>query len=249
MTRYFILLLVLGLMWGCATSNSDSARRAALHLQLGTAHLNSGNFPAAMAELLKAEKLDSSNPIIQNNLGFAFYVRNKFKEAEEHFAKAVRSKPEYTEARNNLGRVLIDLERYDEAIRELNISVNDLTYSAPEKSLSNLGLAYLKKNDYAHAQENFIKALQIQDKACTTITYYGQSLFGQKKYAAAAETFDRAISSCKKENFDEPYYFSGLSYMRASKREQAVARLEELMQLFPESSYHAKAQTLLEILK
>ena len=40
---------------------------ARLHLQIGTSQLESGNYPQAIEELLKAEKLDSSDPVIQNN--------------------------------------------------------------------------------------------------------------------------------------------------------------------------------------
>ncbi len=250
MIRFLLLFCLLLLGTSCSTfDKNDNAHRAALHLQLGTSHLATGNYPGAMTELLRAEKLDPENPIVQNNLGLAYYVRNRFVEAEKHCRRAVELKSDYTEARNNLGRVLVELKKYDEAIRELKISVNDLTFVSPEKSYASLGLAYLKKNDFAQAQFNLAKSLEIQKQSCQNMTYYGQSLLGLKKYDSAAEAFDQAITICKTDKFDEPYYLSGLSYMRARQPERAIARLEEMMQLFPKSAYVAKAQTLLEILK
>lgn len=249
MIRLLTIIATVLLCAACATNNEENERRALLHLQAGTASLTSGNYPNAMAELLKAEEMLPDNPVIQNNLGLAFFVRGKIKEAEEHFRKAVKLQPKYTEARNNLGRALIELGKLNEAVKELKIAADDLTYPTPEKSFSNLGLAYFKKRDYAKASEYFTKTLQIQENSCVTMNYYGQTLYEQKKYVSAAESFDRAIAICKKEKFDEPYYFAGLSYMKAGQREQSVARLEELLQLFPKTAYQAKAQTLLEILR
>lgn len=249
MTRVLTIGLTLLLCASCATNNEDSQRKALLHLQAGTHFLSTGNYPGAMNELLQAQELEPRNPTIQNNLGLAFYVRGKFNEAEEHFRKAVSYQQKYTEARNNLGRTLIELGKLNEAIKELTIATNDLTYPTPEKSYSNLGLAYFRKRDYVTASTNFAKSLQMQANSCNTMNYYGQTLFEQKKYVPAAESFDRAITICKKDNFDEPYYFAGLSYMKAGQREQSVARLEQLLQQFPKTAYQAKAQTLLDILR
>jgi len=249
MIRLLTIIGILLLCAACATTNEENERRGLLHLQAGTSSLSTGDYPNAMAELLKAEEMLPNNPVVQNNLGLAFFVRGKIKEAEEHFRKAVRELPKYTEARNNLGRALTELGKLNEAIKELKIAADDLTYPTPEKSYSNLGLAYFKKRDFVKASEYFTKALQIQENSCSAMNFYGQTLYEQKKYTSAAESFDRAITICKKEKFDEPYYFAGLSYMKAGQREQSVARLEELLQLFPKTAYQAKAQTLLEILK
>lgn len=240
---------ILLLCAACATNNEDQERRGLLHLQAGTNSLSTGKYPEAMAELLKAEEMIPNNPVVQNNLGLAYFVRGKLKESEDHFRKACNLQAKYTEARNNLGRALIEQGKYNEAIKELKIATDDLTYPTPEKSFSNLGLAYFKKRDFTKASEYLTKALQMQENSCSTMNVYGQTLFEQKKYISAAESFDRAIAICKKEKFDEPYYFAGLSYMKAGQREQSVARLEQLLQLFPKTAYQAKAQTLLEILR
>lgn len=249
MIRLLIISLLSLWLAACATNNEENQRRALLHLQSGSNFLSTGNYPGAMSELLEAEKLAPNNPVIQNNLGLAFFVRNRHKEAEEHFRKALSLQSKYTEARNNLGRVLIEQGKINEAIKELKIAIDDLTYPTPEKSYGNLGLAYFKKRDFTAAALNLSKSLQLQENSCLTMNYYGQTLFEQKKFIPAAEAFDRAIVICKKDNFDEPYYFAGLSYMKAGQREQSVARIEQLLQLFPKTAYQAKAQTLLEILK
>ena len=75
---------------GCASQKvKDRETRAQLHMQMGTSHLQQGNYPLALKELLNAEELDPDNPHIQNNLALAYFVRNKLNKAEEHFRKAL----------------------------------------------------------------------------------------------------------------------------------------------------------------
>lgn len=234
---------------GCTTPNPDEKKRAQLHLEMGTNYLGSGNYPAAMAELLKAEKFDANNPVIQNNLGLAFYVRQRFRDAEERFEKALRLEPKYTDARNNLARALMDQKKYGPAIEQLNIAAEDLTYPQPEKTFANLGLAYFEQKNFAKAKDNYFKALQLQRENCDYMNAYARTLFELKNYESAAESFDRSIRLCKSRGGDEPTYYSALSYMRLGNREQAVARLEEFKEAYPDSPFRSKVNTLIEMLK
>src|SRR5689334_17865591 len=138
MKRLFMGIFCFTLL-NCVSSNRVDRERATLHLQIGTGYLQSGQYPLAMSELMKAQELDPKNPLIQNNLGLAFYVRGRLKQAEEHFREAIKLEPKYSDAKNNLGRVLIDSQHYEEAVRVLHEVEGDLTYPNPEKTLSNLG--------------------------------------------------------------------------------------------------------------
>src|ERR1035437_3209622 len=113
---------------GCATASKGDHERAMLHLQIGTGYLSSGNYPLAMSELLKAESMDPKNPLILNNLGLAFYVRGKLKQAEEKFRAAIHSEGGFSDAKNNLARVLIDTGRPGDAVKVLREVEADLTY-------------------------------------------------------------------------------------------------------------------------
>jgi len=149
------LLAFLAFIISCTSASKDNSKesRALLYLQLGTQHLLKGNYPQALRELLEAEKLDPNEPTIQNNLGLAYLVREKFDEAETHFKKALKQKNDYTDARNNLGRLYVDVGLYKKAIAELETAAADLTYEAPEKSWANLGQAYFADNQYAKAKK------------------------------------------------------------------------------------------------
>jgi type IV pilus assembly protein PilF len=220
-----------------------------LQLQVGTQQLQNGNYPAAMASLLKAEQLDPSNPMIQNNLGLAYFVRDHFEEAEKHFEKAISLKRDYTDAKNNAGRTLIELNKYDEALKMLSEAEKDLTYPTPEKPLTNIGIVYFKTERFDLAKKYFAKALAIQRDNCVAYNYYGRSLYELKQFAAASDALDRAVGFCQPMQFDEPQYYSALAHFQAGDREKAEARLEQLIKIYPQGKYKDKSKAMLETMR
>jgi type IV pilus assembly protein PilF len=246
--RLFAVILITSFISACATTNKGDRDRAMLHLQIGTGYLSSGQYPMAMSELLKAEQLDPKNPTILNNLGLAFFVRGKTKQAEEKFREAVRLDPKFSDAKNNLGRVLIDTNRSAEAIKVLREVEGDLTYQFQEKTFSNLGMAYFNLGNYKKADDYLSRSLEIRRQSCTTADFYGRTLLEMKHLVQAAQVLDQAIEYCRSERFEEPIYFSAMSYFSLGEKEKTRARLEELLKDYPKSKYVAKAKGMLELL-
>jgi Tfp pilus assembly protein PilF len=235
---------------GCASSKAKD--EAALHARIGTALLQQGHYPDALRELLVAEKLDSRNALIQNNLGLAYFLREKYKLSAEHIARAIDLDPKYSEARNNYGRVLIELGRYDDAIAQLRIVLADLTYNDPAKALVNLGLAQFRKGDFQQARSTFAKAIQTNRDNCLAQTLYGRSLFEMGQFSQAANALDNANIVCHSNNqpgFDEPQYFSGLAYYKLGNTSSAVSRMEDVVKFYPDGKYAKKAEDLLKLMK
>lgn len=247
--KNFALGLFLISLVSCVTGQKKDRERAMLHMQIGTGYLTKGQYPAAMAELLKAKELDPENPLILNNLGLAFYIRGKTKAAEENFRKAIKVAPKFSEAKNNLGRALIDLGRTSEAITTLQEAEGDLTYEYPEKTLSNLGMAYFTEGQYKKAEEYLARSLQIRRESCITSNFYGRTLLEMKRVPQSAQVLDQAIEFCRAARFEEPIYFSAMSYFTLGEKEKSRARLEELLKDYPKSKYVTKAQGMLELLE
>jgi tetratricopeptide (TPR) repeat protein len=76
-----------------------------------------------------------------------------------HYQYLRKVKPNDFEVRYMLGNAYLDLQRYDEAIREYLISVR-LNDSQP-KVYNNLGIAFYNKGDVINARQSFIKASMI----------------------------------------------------------------------------------------
>jgi type IV pilus assembly protein PilF len=239
--------LLMCLTIGCA-NNELRKEQAQLHMQIGTGYLNQGKNPQALIELLKAEELDPEDASIQNSLGLAYYFRKEYPLSETHFLKAIKFFPKYTDARNNLGRLYTDLGRFDEAIGQLKFASRDLTYTLPERIFLNLGIVYLRKNDFDRALNNFKKSMESNTRFCPAYNYYGQTLFQQAKYSEAIESFDHALALCNN-NYDEAHYYSAISYYKAGQTEKAIARLEEVEKRYPDSEYARKAKEMIKTIQ
>lgn len=245
MRNLLVLASALFFFTGCGTFRNSEKESAALQLRVGTSQLQSGAYPQALATLLQAESLDSENAVIQNNLGLAYFVREKYQLAEKHFRRSLEITSEYSDARNNLGRVLIEQGRYQEALNELTKVTQDLTYTTPEKPMLNLGIAHFQMKNFSNAQFYFTKTLDLQRDNCLAQSYLGRTLFEQKQFPKAAEQLDRAVGFCQRSQFDEPHYYSALSYYQAGNKSKAVARLEEMTKLYPSGKYLEKARSML----
>lgn len=241
-------LMVLALV-SCATTSTKDRELAKYRLRIGTAYLETGDYPAALRELLLAEKLDPKNEMIQNNLGLTYFFRERYDLAAEHLKRAVELKPTFTEARNNYARVLIEQAKYEEALKELKTVLDDLTYSDPAKAWVNVGLAYFNKGDFAQAKNALATAIQIDRNHCLGQTLYGRSLLELGELTAAARALDNAVVVCRPSKFDEPHYYSGLTYYKLGKTSAAIARLEEVIKLYPQGQYAKKAESMLKLMK
>lgn len=247
--RVALLLLILAIiLGGCASPTKDKKERAQLYLQIGTGYLSKGNYPLAMSELLRAEELDPTNPMILNNLGLVYYLRGRTKQAENKFREAVRMEARFSDAKNNLARTLMDQKRYPEALKLLHEVEGDLTYTAPEKTFSNLGMAYFEQGKYDKAEGYLARSIEIRRQNCATANYYGRTLLEMKKIKESAQILDQAIEYCRPAKFEEPIYFSAMSYFTLGEKEKSRARLEELLKEYPKSKFVAKAKGMLELL-
>jgi Tfp pilus assembly protein PilF len=245
--RYIIIMVAM--LTGCSSLHKEDKERAALHLQIGTGYLGQGMYPQAMTELLKAEQMDPKNPLILNNLGLAFYVRGKFKQAESKFRAAVSSDRKYSDAKNNLARVLIEQKNLNEALKWLKEVEGDLTYAYPDKTFANFGMAYFDLGQFKKAEEYLLRSLEIRRQNCVTSNYYGRTLLELKRLEQSAQVLDQAVEFCRQSHFEEPLYFSAMSYYSLGEKEKTRARLEELLKDYPKSKYVAKAKGMLELLE
>ena len=243
------LFLISSQLVSCITGANQNKQRASLYLQMGVGHLSNGNTPAAFRELLKAEELDNENPIVKNNLGMAYFLKGKLDTSEKKFREAIRLQKKYSDARNNLGRVLIERGKYNEAIKELQIVEDDLTYEAPEKVFSNMGMAYFHLGNFNRAETYLVKSLDLRRDSCVTANLYGRTLLEQKKYSQSAEILDKAIEYCREAQFEEPIFYSAMSYYSLGETEKSRARIDELLKDYPKSKYFAKAKGMLELLQ
>lgn len=87
--------------------------RSFAHLKLGNTYNRLGRHEAAVASFLEAEKSRPNDPVLYNNLAFAYGKLGKTREQIAALRRAVTLRPRYATARLNLGTAL--LKRGDRA--------------------------------------------------------------------------------------------------------------------------------------
>ena len=234
---------------GCQSFSEKDRAAADLHLQIGATHFEKGNFPYALKELLLAESLDPKNPLVQNNLGLVYFVREKYPESAKHFQRAVEIRSDFSEARNNLGRTYIELKDYSAAEKQLLIVLGDLTYPGTDRAQTNFGILKFHQKKYAEAKSSLNEAIKMNKENCLAHNFLGRTLFEEANYSAASEALDRAIRFCQKNLFDEPHYYSALSWYRGGDKSRALTRLKEVVALYPDGKYRDKARSMIEIIE
>lgn len=218
-------------------------------MDLGVKHLSAGVKQDALGAFLKAEKLDPNNKEIQNYLGICYLLFKKFAIANKHFHSALSIDSDYTEARNNLARTLIEQGEEEKARKELQIVFADLTYKNISAANMNLGYSYFKQQRYRDGLPYLEKSLRENKNSCFAMTLYARSYFEIKDYKRALPLFDLAMPMCQKINFDEAHYYAAIAYFKAGQRTKGIALMNETILLYNQGDYEKKSREMLELMK
>lgn len=192
--RKVLVFIACAALVGCASSSPDMKKEAAARMQMGVTYLEQRNLPSAMRELVKASELDPDNPEIDMALGLAYQARGDQGKSEEHFRNAIRKKPDYAEAHNNLGIVLSNLGRGEEAIREFEAAASNVMYPTPERAYYNMGEEHRRRNNFAKAEEAYRRAISLNDRYVDAYLRLALLQGDGGRSADAARTLEACVS-------------------------------------------------------
>lgn len=124
----------------------------AIHL-LGLVEKSDGNLEEAIKLLKRAAHLDPTDPEVANN--FALLARDSAQPelAESEFRRAIKLRPDFMEAKTALGRLLIDTEKWQDALAVYESLMQSVPHSVPVRY--GLGTAKLGAGDAEHAEALF----------------------------------------------------------------------------------------------
>ena len=197
--RYSFLLpfLLLPMIAACAGDKVIDKKKVEALQQLGMAHAAEGNLRKGLAKLLEAVKLDPDNAELNHQTAVVLRNLGEYKLSLKYFNRALAIKPEYPEARNNLGTLYLMMGEWDKAIVCFKEAVSDILYNSPQFAYNNMGYAYFKKGDYDKAIENYKRALR--SSPSYTLCYANLAL----AYEAKGE-FNEAVAAYEKRIFYFP---------------------------------------------
>jgi len=120
-------------------------------------------------------------------------------EAERAVRRAIEAKPDFREAKNTLGVVLIQAKKYDEAIAVLEPLANDILYQTPWVAWGNLGQAQLEKGRPDQAIAALRRSIAAEPRFCVGNFRLGLAFEKKGDLAAAREAFSRAVETNRPE--------------------------------------------------
>jgi Tfp pilus assembly protein PilF len=144
----------------------------------------------------------------------------RLEEAREAYLKALQYKNPFSEARTNLGTLYMDQNRYDDAIHEYEIALNDLLNRSPFIAQANMGWAYFKKGEPKKALEHLNQALSINPKFCMAHLQLGEMFEAQGNVDDACRAFGKYKESCP--DAADAYQREGVCLAKQGKKDEAL---------------------------
>ncbi len=115
--------------------------------------------------------------------------------AEKFVRIAIDAKPDFREAKNTLGVILVHRKKYDEAITVLKSLAGDILYQTPENAWGNLGWAYLESGRVPQAIDALSRSVAAQPEFCVGNYRLGLAYERKKDFRAAREALTRALET------------------------------------------------------
>lgn len=256
-----------GLVWlaaclaiGCATtsgSTTPDGERSEREFELAAALRDEGQTASAIEHLHIALDLNPNNAEAHLLLGFIQMERRDYDKAEEKLRTAIKllekqphGSSTLAEARNIYGLCLMELDRYDDAAVVLRESATDELNTAPHLAWGNLALAQLQLGEYPEVVKSTMEAVRLQPRFCVGFYTMAQAFWHMQQLQDAEQALDSAINAdptCASSlQLQGAWRLRGEVRARLGHRRDAVADLEECVELDPYSNDGRMCQSLLE---
>jgi type IV pilus assembly protein PilF len=172
-------------------------------------------------------------------------------EAERHARKSVELKPDFREARNTLGVVLIHHSKAAEAVKVLQPLTNDILYQTPENAWGNLGWAYLELGKLPEAVEALRRSIAAQPLFCVGNLRLGLAYERSNEVALARDAFTQALETqapgCNA--LQDAFAGRARTHMKTGQLDAARTDLERCLELSKKTAAGKECNSLLGKLK
>ena len=250
-----VLLVSVFVGLGCATKQAKMEkghewRQARSHFDLGVDHMANERVALAIRELLAAEELVPKNPRTHYALGEAYMRKDKLVEAELHLKEALAIWPEFHDARLHLSALYIHTERYRLAMVETQMLVDEPTFPAPWRALTNHGWAHFKLGEMVEARASLEDAYELNRAYWPTLLDLGILEYREGRRLEAIERFQQLLELRPNLSaWAEANYRLAEIYVSLGKRDRAVGHLLAAVKKAPEGRWGKKSEEYLKLLR
>ena len=237
------LAVMVAFLTSCAGNRTNELKRAEALRNLGNALVAEGKVRKGYAELLKAYKLTPKNPELNQEMALVCRGMDKYDLSIRYFNRALELKPDFPDARNNLGTVYLLVGDWDKAISCFKKAADNMLYKTPQYAYNNMGTAYYNMGDYEKAIESYQLAIE------TAGSYFTAHLNLARVYDARGDR-DRAIEACRDANLSYPRdpaarLFMARLLLEVDNKEGAVKELKLVVKYGGDGKEAAEARVML----
>jgi type IV pilus assembly protein PilF len=250
----FLVIIFLGvaiLASGCVSTMSqprqagDPEAAYQQHLKLAMHYIGAKNRDLARVHLEKAGQIDSGLARAQvsrlyNGYALLYQLELETELAEAHYRKAITSNKHDSMVRYNYAAFLFNQSRFKEALKQIQVSSDDLGYGRRPQAFYIMGLCQSRLNKSEQALSSFEKATHLEPRFADPYLEIGEIYFGQQKYFNAKRVLDQyallAQSTAKS------LWLSVRLEGRLGNRDKASSQGLQLKNLFPYSKENVEYQ-------
>ncbi len=256
-------LMTLGV--GCATTTTTSLsdkelneRTQAIAVRdVGIDHLASGRTAMSIRKLQQALAMNPEDPETMLWLGEAYRRKGMLDRAEESLLQAIelsskdRSGRTHQETILNLSALYIQMKRYDDAIAQSEILIQDPTFGSPWRALTNRGWAQFQLGDYDDAQQSYDEALDFFPTYWPARLNLGILEQKRRNYVESIRQYEMALETNRlgADAIAEVNYRLAEVYVALGRRQRAIEHFSVAVEQSPYGEWGAQSKSYLELLR
>ncbi|MCP4219394.1 MAG: tetratricopeptide repeat protein [bacterium] len=208
--------------------------------------------PKMILRLKKAKATEVSEEVNRMDQGNELYREAKYEDALAVYRELQAKDPNFHAIHISIANCLSGLEKFDEAIVELNTYI-DKTKDQSDmlelkgKCLASIGEIHMKKGDMAKAQDFFIKSIELNPKDENLAYNVGAIFFGNNKNQEAIKYFEMAASI--KPAWALPHLKLGYVHLNLGDMKKAVTCFEKFLEMDPENPQAEATKEVVKSLK
>ena len=194
-----------------AAVRSDAAQSLSLETEIAGA-------PAIPESVKTDDLISAADSAIRND---------NYPVAEQLLKRVVEKEPKHKTVRRNLGMVLAEQRKYDEAIAVLREQTKINPFEDYAYNL--LGRVYWQQQDYTNAEQAFRKQLEVTPLDQTAHASLGEMLLETRKYQEAVPELERALSLAPDNEL--LHVNLGRAYLALGETKKANAAFDEALKI------------------
>ncbi len=229
--------------------SSDKQEIARVRTSLAAQYIRKNELDAAQRQLEKAFAANSRYAPAYDMMGVLLQQegsRLNLEKADQYFKQAISLDADFTQARNNYGVYLSQMQRYNEAVAQFEIAGATLGYEGRIGALENLGRTYLQLDNHPLAAKAFLRALEGNRNSLIAHIELVDLLLEEQRIIQAQRLYDETLILVKGQGISPRLLLQGIKLAAAQNDITTRQQLaQQLLSAYPLSEEAKQLKTWL----